>query len=198
MNECIPIWEIRNKNGISLLLAETGMRIYHCLWDSYSKEILLNKASSCSLDQRIFFASGLFFAENTVQASDFGSTALWPHLPETVTLNGYLKSTATPYGAASGRDQSSDWELPQRAWRTQGLERTQRLVQDTSSPFTVCANLGKLLNSLGLFLPLQMRIIHLTGLFWELNEITPAKHSELYLASNMKSKLHRCCSSYNH
>ena len=64
----------------------------------------------------------------------------------------------------------SNWELQQRVCRTQDLEWTQdpgpsAWVQDTSSPLTVCVNLGKLLNSLGLFLPLQMRIIHLTGLF---------------------------------
>lgn len=59
MNEWMHT-HLGKKNWMSLLLAETGMRMYHCLWDSYSKEILLNKASSCSFDQRTFFAHGLF------------------------------------------------------------------------------------------------------------------------------------------
>lgn len=75
MNECIPIWG--KKNWMSLLLAETGMRIYHCLWDSYSKEILLNKASSCSFDQRTFFAHGLFCGKHCA------GLWFWEHCPMT-------------------------------------------------------------------------------------------------------------------
>lgn len=123
MNECISIWE--KKNWISFLLAETGNRIYHCLWESYSKEIL-NKAFSCSFDQRTFFARGLFLRKTLCshRCRECCSVTTPPrnndikHLPE-------KDSNVILY--YSGRDYSSNYELQQRVCRTQDLEWAQRL-----------------------------------------------------------------------
>lgn len=124
MNECISIWE--KKSWISLLLAETGMRIYHCLWESYSKEILLNKAFSCSFDQRTFFARGLFLRKTLCRhpCRECCSVTTPPrnddikHLPE---------KDSNVILCYSGRDFSSNCELQQWVCRTQDLEWTQRL-----------------------------------------------------------------------